>query len=234
MAEKKSCGLVSFPCRRFQKGDWNDIEDDVAPETALTIHFPGMAPQRLWAYPEELDLLALGHAALDLCPAGQIPVISEACENTFWLQAIPAPERPSPADFSLCAGEIMEAMAAFISAPGRWESTGCFHRAALFDPASKRFERRAEDIGRHNCIDRLAGYAVRENDNLARFALFISARMTASLAAKGARAGFRMIVSRSAVTTAGIDAAQEAGVTLAGFARENRFTVFADQASRIV
>jgi len=125
-------------------------------------------------------------------------------------------------------------MAAFISSPGRWEGTGCFHRAALFDPGSRTFARRAEDIGRHNCLDRLAGYAAREDDSLARYALFVSARMTASLAAKAARAGFRMIVSRSAVTTAAIDAAQDAGVTLAGFARENRFTVFADPAERII
>jgi len=233
MAESKPGGMVSFACRRFQKGCWNDIEDDVAPETALILHFPGRPAQRLWAYPEELDLLALGHAALDLCQPGQAPVIAEACENTFWLGVIPAPERDEAPGFTLTAGEIMEAMAAFISAPGRWEGTGCFHRAALFDPVSKSFARRAEDIGRHNCIDRLAGYAVREGDTLARYALFASARMTASLAAKAARAGFRLIVSRSAVTTAAIDVAQEAGVTLAGFARENRFTVFADHAGRI-
>jgi FdhD protein len=234
MAENNPGGMVSFACRRFQHGCWNEIADDVAPETALILHFPGLVPRRLWAYPEELDLLALGHAALELCRPGQVPVIAEACENTYWLQAVAAPKLPEAADFSLRAGGIMEAMAAFISAPGRWEGTGCFHRAALFEPASAAFVRRAEDIGRHNCIDRLAGQAVRENENLARFALFISARVTASLAAKAARAGFRMLVSRSAVTTAGIDAAREAGVTLAGFARENRFTVFADQASRIV
>ncbi|MBF0482484.1 MAG: formate dehydrogenase accessory sulfurtransferase FdhD [Desulfovibrionaceae bacterium] len=234
MADENPGAVAAFACRRFQHGCWRDIEDDVAPETALILHFPGLPPKRLWAYPEELDLLALGHAALDLCPAGQAPILTRAKDNAFWLEPAPAPERPEAPDFTLSAGAVMEAMAAFIAAPGRWEGTGCFHRAGLLHPASGTFARRAEDIGRHNCLDRLAGAAVREGDDLARYALFVSARMTASLTAKAARAGFRLIVSRSAVTTAGIDAALEAGVALAGFARENRFTVFADPAGRIV
>jgi FdhD protein len=226
-------GMVSFPCRRFQKGSWNEIKDDVAPETPLTLHFPGLAPKRLWAYPEELDLLALGHAALDLCRDGQTPAIGEVRDNEFWITVSDAPERLGETGYSLAPGEIMEAMAGFIAAPGRWEGTGCFHRAALFDPLAKEFVHRAEDIGRHNCIDRLAGYALRRGEDLSRFVLFVSARCTASLAKKAARAGTRMIVSRSAVTTAAIDAAVNAGVTLAGFARENRFTVFADPGARI-
>jgi len=63
MAQEKSGGMVSFPCRRFQKGCWSEIEDDVAPETSIILNFPGLPPRRLWAYPEELDLLALGRAA---------------------------------------------------------------------------------------------------------------------------------------------------------------------------
>jgi FdhD protein len=50
------------------------------------------------------------------------------------------------------------------------------------------------------------------------------------------RAGFRFIVSRSAVTTASVDMAASAGVTLVGFARdrERRFTVFTDAAARVL
>lgn len=124
--------------------------------------------------------------------------------------------------------DVLKAMDAFIEAEGLWESTGCFHRAGVYAIERGSLLMRSEDIGRHNCVDRLAGWSVLHDIPLSDKALLISARMTSSLCAKTIRAGFPVIVSRSAVTTAAIAMAREAGVTLIGFARtqEQRFTVF--------
>ncbi|MDR3043470.1 MAG: formate dehydrogenase accessory sulfurtransferase FdhD [Desulfovibrio sp.] len=211
---------------------------------------------RLWAWPHGLADLALGHVLLDrVHPAvtGQEPgawgirhagtvtdMSRDAGEGdnlafAVSLRAAPgtgAPQPPAP----MRAAVLLDAMRAFMGEEGLWDGTGCFHRAGVYDPVQGRLLRRAEDIGRHNCIDRLAGWAAREGVDLAPRLLLVSARVTASLFAKARRAGFSFIVSRSAVTTGSVDMATEQGVTLVGFARdrEERFTVFADAGGRVL
>ena len=137
---------------------------------------------------------------------------------------------------------IVTHMDAFLTLEGTcpllWESTGCFHRAGMFDPKTGAFIRLAEDIGRHNCIDRLAGWACLNNIDPADTVLFLSARITASLYAKARRAGFSFLISRSAVTSTPVEMAREQNrkhpahpVTILGFCRprEQRFTVFAGE-----
>lgn len=201
----------------------------------------------LWAYPNDIDPLVVGHALLDLCPSE--PCLSRKVhldiedENSDGLRASsgvspkkrylvtigtheksPMPQPPS----RWSPQDVLAAMDVFIEAKGLWKSTGCFHRAGVYAMHKGTFLVRVEDIGRHNCVDRLAGWSVLQGIPLSDKALLVSARMTSSLCAKAIRAGFPVIVSRSAVTTAAIAMAKEAGVTLIGFARtqEQRFTVF--------
>uniref|UniRef100_B8DLC0 Formate dehydrogenase accessory protein FdhD, putative n=1 Tax=Nitratidesulfovibrio vulgaris (strain DSM 19637 / Miyazaki F) TaxID=883 RepID=B8DLC0_NITV9 len=211
---------------------------------------------RLWAWPHGLADLALGHVLLDrvhpavtgsepgawgIRHAGTVTDMSRDAgdgDNLAFavsLRAAPGagvPQPPAP----MRAAVLLDAMRAFMGEEGLWDGTGCFHRAGVYDPVQGRLLRRAEDIGRHNCIDRLAGWAAREGVDLAPRLLLVSARVTASLFAKARRAGFSFVVSRSAVTTASVDMATEQGVTLVGFARdrEERFTVFADAGGRVL
>jgi FdhD protein len=66
----------------------------------------------------------------------------------------------------LAPGNVVESMRRFIAAPGLWNDTGCFHRACALDPVIGDFSFRAEDIGRHNCLDRLCGQALRADRGL--------------------------------------------------------------------
>ncbi len=225
-------------CRRFKDGVMRPFADDVAVEIRVRLRLAGYGERELFAAPIDPEGLALGHAALDMLPQGLVPVVRRAEGLTFDLDAVPDP-RPAadPAlPPSVAASDLLALVTRFIAAPGLWDGTGCFHRAALFDAGCGEFIARAEDIGRHNCLDRLAGYGVRQGVSLAGLLLFLSCRVTASMMEKALRAGFRMVVSRSAVTGAAYDAAVAAGVTLVGFARdaESRFTVFTDAAGRVV
>ena len=137
---------------------------------------------------------------------------------------------------------IVKHMDAFLtlegSCPLLWESTGCFHRAGMFDPNTGTFLRLAEDIGRHNCLDRPAGWACLNGIDPAETVLFVSARITSSLYAKARRAGFSFLISRSAVTSTPVEMARQQNrlhpahpVTVVGFCRprEERLTVFAGE-----
>jgi len=235
--------LAQLPCKQFKDGAWRAFEDTAAPEVAVTLTLDNDKKIQLWAFPHHLSDLALGHALTDHCPPGQTPDVTELSPREFAAHFSPAviPESvPGPTSDStpwstpLTASDILHAAARFMELPGHFNTTGCFHRAALYDPSAHAFIHHTEDIGRHNCLDRLAGFALRQGLALSGFALFVTARATASLAAKAVRSGYGVMVSRSAVTTAAVQLARDAGMTLIGFSRENRFSVFTDPKHRVV
>jgi len=206
------------------------MTDTIAPEVRVTIIWPGREPAKLWAFPKDLEELALGYAKIEFCVPGQVPRLESEADKTFHLTHQDAPPKAKPADIKLDADAMIRAMHELIDAGGRWDATGCFHRAGVYNPQTGRLVKVVEDIGRHNCIDRLTGWALKTGADLASMVLVITARATASLASKAAAAGFKAVVSRSAVTTSAVSAARYAGMTLAGFTREkeNRTSVFVD------
>ena len=227
LGEKGSPGLAKVRCTRFKDGAFADFEDLVSPEHEVALHWPDRDPVRLWAFPHQLEELALGHALLELCAPGQVPAIQWARDGVYHM--VPLEDARSdapPSEHSLTPEFVVKAMREFMARPGYWEDTGCFHRMAALDPGSGEFLHVVEDIGRHNCVDRMAGWALLHGWNPSALVLCVSARATASLMRKIMRAGFSCVISRSAVTTAAMAMAAGARMTLAGFARPGRFTVF--------
>lgn len=228
----------TVPCRRFRAGRVAEITDTVAQETAITVVLDNGQARKLFASPRELDLLALGHAELELLAPGRVPEIVRAADGRFEMvsRADSRPAADAMLPHALTAPDLVALMRRFIAAPGLWDSTGCFHRAALYDTVSGEFVAWAEDIGRHNCLDRLAGHCLVHGLRPEELVLFLSCRVTASMMHKAARAGSRLIVSRSAVTDRAIDTARQAGASLIGFAREaeERLTVFTDSLHKVV
>lgn len=241
MTSKPAENLVQVACRQYKDGAWRDFEDVVSREEVIAVAVTGQQPRFLWAYPYDLETLALGHAKLEVCGALQEPVLTARQGNNFHLDLrmgqpdLSGQEQQLTDAFPgpLSARDVLTAMEELFRIEGLWRDTGCFHRAALYDPAARVFPFMAQDIGRHNCLDRCAGWLLREKRDPAALALFVSARVTASLCLKIRKLGVPMVVSKSAVTTASLDMADKSGLTLVGFAREGRFTVFEDPKGRI-
>jgi FdhD protein len=222
--------------RQFKNGAWESQPDVLSREIPIRIHTDNALPKTLWAWPCNLEDLALGHVLLDMGGAGRAAAVTKLNDTEFEVKLgdpLP-PETGKPAP--IAAAVLLRAMADFMGGEGLWDDTGCFHRAGVLNPFSMQVLHRAEDIGRHNCLDRLAGWASRSGEELSDKVLLVSARVTSSLCAKALRAGFRFIISRSAVTTASVDMATEHAATLVGFARdrEGRFSVFTDKEGRII
>lgn len=231
-----------LPVLRWNRGGWERTADAVSPETRVAVHWPGGADE-LWAWPEDLPTLRLGHALLEQKRAERALFIDDQRQSSPRnepLSSDPAPNlTPEPTAEPVWPDpeRLLAHMAAFLSLPGRiprlWEATGSFHRAAVLDGAE--LLHLAEDISRHNCIDRLAGWAWQAGVDPTRCVLLLSARITGSLYERARLAGFRFLVSRATVTAAATDRAEQDGATLIGFCRphEQRFTVFADPTGRM-
>ncbi len=223
----------SVTCRRYEDGAWKDFEDQVAPESTITLRWPGMEPILLSGYAMDMEPLVLGDALLHLCAVDEEPSIISREENDFTLTPRPLTKRQARHwTGTLSPSVVLQGMSQLLDSPGFWWETGCFHRAGLWDPEAGEFLVRVEDIPRHNCIDRLAGWGLLQRRSLGDLVLFISARVTASLMNKAARLGPKVICTRAAPTSMGLAMAQEQDISVAAYVKPNRFTIFHDPQGR--
>ena len=102
------------------------------------------------------------------------------------------------------------------------------HLATLVSQEGKRMAQ-AIDIGRHNAIDKVIGYAALNNIDVSQLYLLSTGRQSAGMVLKAARAGVPLIVTKSAPFDSGIDAAKKSGVGLVGLISNVEMTVFANK-----
>ena len=84
----------------------------------------------------------------------------------------------------------------------------------------------SEDIGRHNALDRVIGYALKKEIDFSQTFVIVSGRISSEMARKCLVANIPIIVSRGATTTLAVDIAEKNGLTIVGFARGMKMNVY--------
>jgi len=110
--------------------------------------------------------------------------------------------------------------------------TGATHAAYIHD-RSKNTGYLAEDIGRHNAVDKAIGLAVEAGFNLTNCHLYSTGRLTADIVSKCAWTMIPLVVSSSAATDAGIHFARKANITLIGWVRRRQCRIYHSGAVRV-
>lgn len=107
----------------------------------------------------------------------------------------------------------------------QFRETGGVHVAALYSMDGV-LVALAEDVGRHNAVDKVIGAGVTKKAEFKNLFLALSGRLTGDIVLKAARMRISVIASLSATISSGLEAAQLTGITLIGFVRGRRMNVY--------
>lgn len=105
-----------------------------------------------------------------------------------------------------------------------YRTTGCIHASALADEKDILFI--AEDVGRHNAVDKVIGWALLNKIPFEGKIIIVSGRISSEMALKTAKWKMPIIVSRTAPTSLAVELSEKAGLTVVGFLRGNRFNIY--------
>ncbi len=102
--------------------------------------------------------------------------------------------------------------------------TGCVHKAMIYLLDGNTIT--AEDIGRHNAIDKVVGKCKLQGLDTTKSILFVSGRLSSEMVTKAVMHKIPIIISRTAPTYLGVQTAHKHGVTLIGFARGKKMNIY--------
>lgn len=128
--------------------------------------------------------------------------------------------------WSVSAKTLIEIPGRLRAAQEVFDETGGLHAAGLFT-GDGRLEAMAEDVGRHNAVDKVIGrMLMQERLPLSGHLLFVSGRTSFEIIQKAFLAGIPMVAAVSAPSSLAIELAHDSGLTLVGFLRGNNFNVY--------
>jgi FdhD protein len=181
---------------------------DGFPANTIDVDAPGFVPERLErSFYTTSSCGVCGKGALEAVAVEAAPVASELRAPATLLAALPERLRAAQPTFA---------------------RTGGLHATGLFDAAGALLCAR-EDVGRHNAMDKVVGWAFGEGRlPLADAILCVSGRLSFELVQKAAVAGCPVVVAVGAPSSLALDLGRDRGLTLCGFARGERLTVYTE------
>lgn len=241
------------PIHRVAHGHATACEDQVAVEEPLTLRVNGATLSVTMRTPGEDDDLALGF----LYGEGLIERASDVLQVrggdiTLRTPLSPTPRRhfPTHAACGVCGRDslptateppqrkggplVSRSLLPLLSttvraAQSAFDATGGLHAAGLFASEGPLLCLR-EDIGRHNAVDKVVGWALQaERVPLTESLLFVTGRVSYELVQKAARAGIPVLVAVGAPSSLAVAMCQEADITLVGFLRSERFNTYSGE-----
>jgi len=245
-------GTLPFRYHQYD-GDWRAVEAEVIAEGMITLYVNGRELAALMCTPRDPLQLALGFLANEefisgyeeiaietVCAAGDCVdiwltksfwdrprrrVITSGCGGGLTFADHAAHQEPVRAQLAIepqAIGELMNRMQTRDSLYARARGV---HTSALSD--GERLMVVAEDIGRHNTIDRLRGECLRQGVEPEGLMLLATGRISSEMINKAAKMGCPIVASRTSPTSMSVGLAREWNITLCGYVRRTRMNVYA-------
>lgn len=151
-------------------------------------------------------------------------VKTTGCSGGLTSQRIEFPERPILNELTLPAGALSEIIKTFLEEQNRLSTSRGLHCSAISD--GFRLISIAEDIGRHNTLDKLMGSILLNSPCSNPALLLTTGRISSEMLQKAGRMGASILVSLTSPNLFTVQLADEWGMTLIGYARPERFNIY--------
>ncbi len=227
----------------------------VAPvETQVMLYVNGLPLVNLMCTPTHLEALAVGflynegliegiNEVAEVHPCGDglsldvwlkhdidMPshrVITTGCSGGATFEDIANAHHPVKSDLCVTPRQVTGLLKALAESSRIYRRTGGIHAAALAH--GERLVCVAEDVGRHNALDKVAGVCLRCGRSTRDGILLTSGRISSEMVSKAARMGAPIVISRTSPTSLSVQLARAWGVTLIGYIRRRSFRVYAGE-----
>ncbi|MCB0200758.1 MAG: formate dehydrogenase accessory sulfurtransferase FdhD [Anaerolineae bacterium] len=248
-----SNGAFDWQYVRWERGAPTPVDGVVIHEEQVRIHVNGVELVAFMCTPKDLDQLALGFLRSEgiIQDIADVRLIhtcpSETCVEVWLRDAAPVlPQRvivtsgcgggvtfddlsqrvpPVESAVTITARQVNDSMRQLMDVATLYRLTRGVHTSALSD--GQRIIAQAEDVGRHNTIDKLWGYCLQQGIATADRILLATGRISSEMLNKAAKMRIPVVASRTSPTSLSVQLAREWNITLIGYARGENFNVYA-------
>jgi FdhD protein len=236
----------------WKAGHLREVKGEVVREQPLTVFVNGQRFITLLSTPRRLEALVVGYlwlekiigsveeirrltvsevdgrAEVELVRAVDLPqerILTSGCGGGITFRIDPRVVPRVESALRVAPRHLFERMKElYLQAVGYRSSRG-IHGAALADPERLLFM--AEDVGRHNAVDKVCGEALLQGVPTRDRVLLSTGRVSSEMLLKGARMGTPVVVSRTSPTEMAVSLAEQLGVTVVGYLRHDTLNVYA-------
>jgi FdhD protein len=243
------------PFLRYHAGKWETLENSVIVETPVSLTVNGRVWLTLMCTPTDLEALAVGflfnEGALKSRDELELVQVCASGDNVdVWLKhpvelpqtwrrtsgctggqtsVDPHQDRPVIQDaLVLSPHQVAHWVEALSGAQQLYRQVGGVHTSLLSD--GERVVVSAEDVGRHNSLDKIAGRCLLDNIDPPNKILVTTGRISSEMIQKAARIGAAIVISRTSASSLSVSMAESWGITLIGYARREQFVVYTHSA----
>lgn len=253
MNDEILAGTQAIRYAEYRNGVRTEIAAGVIEESLACVSVNGQELATMMCSPIHLDELALGFLRAEGFIEGMhdvrhVHVSKSNCVEVWLNKPVQKPMRsiktagcgggvtfddlsqqhaPLQTSLTIRPDQVCQLMRQLMLAATIYNHVRGIHTAALSDGQTLVYL--AEDIGRHNTIDRLWGKAVRDNYLLTDHILLTSGRISSEMLSKAMKMGAPVVVSRTSPTSLSVALAKAWGLTLIGYCRGKDFRVYAGE-----
>lgn len=233
-------------------GQVREVRGDIVREQPLTVFVNGQKFITLLSSPAKLDCLVVGYlwlekviaavdeirrlavsevdgrAEVELFRDVELPkerILTSGCGGGITFRLDPRLFPRIASTLRVEPARLFERMKDLYLRAAGYRSSRGIHGAALADPDRLLFM--AEDVGRHNAVDKVVGEALLNGIALKDRILLNTGRISSEMLLKGARMGVPLVVSRTSPTDMAVSLAEQLGITVVGYLQHDSFNLYA-------
>ncbi len=247
-----SDGVVTFSIDEFQHG-WSSLDSEVIEEGFVSIFVNGVELATVMCSPREQDRFALGFLcnegiinsmdevrAVHVCPSGACVdvwltrsdfvrptrlILTSGCGGGVTFDDLTKAVEPLESAITIEPQKLAALLIEMQQRATLYARSRGVHTAALSD--GEKIIVLAEDVGRHNTIDKVRGACLIEQIDPHDKILLCTGRISSEMINKAARMGCPIVASRTSPTSMSVQLAREWNITLAGYVRRDHLKVYA-------